>query len=901
MLRNRKQPPRNDFAFSAQCAFAPGLRDQTGKGGLALPGGKPIFLTIAFLLALLSPFALALADGAGRYPGAKQGGNYMHNYYFPPAPSSTPWAPDWAPDGKSIAVAMSGSIWSVDVQTGEARELTYGDTYHSSPDWSPDGKWLVYTADDNGRKIQIEILDVAAGKSYKLTDDAFIYADPVFSPDGTWLAYVSTKPNGYFNVYVRPIRDGAWAGEEVAVTSDNSYPRERLYFGKWDLHISPAWLPGAKELLLVSNRGVALGSGNVLRVPAERAGIDRAKPVLIEQTLFRTRPDVSIDGKRFVYSSTSGAADQFCNLYVQPTMGGEPYKLTFFTHDAFHPRWSPDGEWIAYISNADGLPQLALLETYGGQCRKLPITKRLWKRPMGALSVRTLDRDTKKPVPSRIHLVAADGKFYAPDDAYARVDAMGDRVFHQPGEFRVELPVGKARIQAVKGFEYTPETTEIEIRADEVSRLTVSLQRVVNMAAKGWYSGSTHCHMNYGGNLHNTIENMLMMSEAEGQDVVAIQPANKDNRVLDYQFFVPGGGPHPLSKPDRLVVVGQEYRPPFYGHASMFGMKDHLISPFTTGYEGTAIESLYPSNTDMFRKAKAQGATVAYVHAFSGDADPLQGSLGVAKGYMVDAALRTTDAVEWSTPNRAGFYPWYATLNNGLRVTAIGGEDSISNLHRSKLVGSVRTYVYTGPRGLDMQAWFEGIRKGRAFVSTGPLVEMTVNGHMPGDEIEFPAAGGKAEVEAHVRSIVPFAKALVVFNGKVIETVEPKAERMQLDFKKSFPVRESGWFHLRVEGKPEDRQPLDAGYPQAFTNPVWVTLGARPPRDRAAAEYAIRWIDHLQKMADAWLGWRSAKEKSHVFAQFEEARRVYQQFAAEAAPASGEPVPSVSPNAKGKQ
>ena len=58
----------------------------------------------------------------------------------------------------------------------------------------------------------------------------------------------------------------------------------------------------------------------------------------------------------------------------------------------------------------------------------------------------------------------------------------------------------------------------------------------------------------------------------------------------------------------QVVVVGQEYRPPFYGHVFMFGLKEHLISPFVTGYEGTAVESLYPSNTDMFLKAKSQGA-----------------------------------------------------------------------------------------------------------------------------------------------------------------------------------------------------------------------------------------------------------------------------------------------------
>ena len=329
---------------------------------------------------------IAPVGGQGAYPAARTGANYMHNYYFPPAPSSTPWAPSWSPDGKWVAVAMSGSIWKVDPATSVAHELTYGPAYHSSPDWSPDGRWIIYTADSNSKTIQLEILNVETGESRPLTTDASVYTDPVFSPDGNRVAYVSTKPNGYFNVYIRAIKDGQWTGDEVAVTTDNKFPGDRLYFGTADLHITPAWLPDGKELLLVSNRDVALGSGNVLRVPASAGGMAQARPVLVEQTLYRTRPDVSSDGKRFVYSSTRGAADQFSNLYVQPTIGGEPYKLTFFEHDAFHPRWSPDGEWIAYIDNREGLPELALLETHGGGNRLVRIADRRWKRPMGVLA-----------------------------------------------------------------------------------------------------------------------------------------------------------------------------------------------------------------------------------------------------------------------------------------------------------------------------------------------------------------------------------------------------------------------------------------------------------------------------------------------------------------------------------
>ncbi|HEY0685733.1 MAG TPA: CehA/McbA family metallohydrolase [Steroidobacter sp.] len=815
------------------------------------------------------------------YPSSAQGGFYTHNYYFGPAPSSTPCAPAWSPDGSKIAVAMSGSIWIVDPSSGGARELTYSRKYHSMPAWSPDGRWIVYVADDGGGTIQLEIVEVETGKSRPLTSDNQIYMDPAFSPDGRRLAYVSTKSNGNFNVFVRALKDGQFVGDEIAVTRDNDFGRDRLYFGPMDMHIAPTWMSDGKELLLVSNRNVPLGSGNVLRMPATANGIDQATTVLAEQTLFRTRPHVSLDGKRFVYSSTRGAADQFNNLYVQPTTGGEPYKLTFFRHDAFHPRWSPDGEWIAFISNEEGLPQLQLLETYGGALRKVHITERRWKRPMTAVSVRTVDAATGRPTAARIHLTASDGKMYAPEDAYARVTGEGDRIFHQGGTFRVEVPVGPVTIEAVKGFEYTPVKTTVQALAGKVVQIDLKLQRLTDLSARGWYNGSTHVHMNYAGNLHNTPANLMMMSAAEDQDMVNTQVANKDNRILDYDHFIPGGKPHPISTPDRLLVVGQEYRPAFYGHVFMFQLHDHLISPFTTGYEGTAIESLYPSNTDMLRKAKAQGATVGYVHAF-GSKDPLSTNLGGAKGYIVDAALGTTDALEWSYPGMGTFYPWYATLNNGLRVTAVGGEDSISSMHISKLVGSTRTYVHTGGRGLDADAWFEGLRKGHAFVSTGPLVDLTVNGRMPGEDVRLPAVGGEVSVEARVQSITPLDSVTLVWNGEVVEKIPLSADRRSAQLSKNLKVARSGWYHLRAEGKRNERYPLDAEFAQAFTNPVWVTVGDQPVRNAAAAAYCLRWIDKLQQMAEAWPGWRSQREKEHVFAQFDEARAVYRKFRDEA-------------------
>ncbi|MDG2117371.1 MAG: CehA/McbA family metallohydrolase [Gammaproteobacteria bacterium] len=835
---------------------------------------QPAFRLLVGLLFFSTWFATADVT-AQAYPSARSGGNYMHAFYLPPAPSATPWAPAWAPDGQSVAVSMQGSIWEVEVETGVALQLTSGRGYHSSPNFSPDGRWLVYTADFDNKRIQLEVMNIETGEVFRLTDDDQIYLDPVFSPDGKQIAYVSTQPSGYFNIYIRNFFDGSWVAPPVGVTSDNDFGRSRLYFGAWDMHITPTWMPDGSELLLVSNRDVPLGSGNVLRVPAIENGIEFAETVLSEQSLYRTRPDVSIDGKRFVYSSTSGSADQYNNLYVQPTVGGEPYKMTFFESDAFHPRWSPDGEKIAFIGNSEGLSQLMMLETYGGKLTHVSINELRHREPMGMVSVKILDSDDNQLTPNRIHLKASDGKFYAPLDAYARAGHVGDLVFHNDGEFEVQVPVGDMEFSVLKGFEFHPMTESVSVIENEVIHLEVKLERLINMGKRGWHNASTHVHANYGGNLHNTLDNLKFMSRAEGQDLVLEQVANKDNRILDYHLFEAGGGAHSSSEVDQVVVVGQEYRPPFYGHVFMFGMKDHLISPFVTGYEGTAVESLYPSNTDMLLKAKAQGAVTGYVHPFLGEIDPLEGSLGGGKGFVVDAALGATDALEWSDASTSGFYPLYAVWNSGLRITATGGEDSISSLHRSKLIGSFRTYVYTGSAGLSMEAWFDGLLKGRALVTSGPILEMAVGSSLPGDTIEFSDDRGTLNISGRLRSIVDVGSVKLVCNGELIEEIFLGENKRELNFDTNFEVRESGWCHLRTEGDAETRGYLDVRYPQAFTNPIWFSVDEKAIQNEEAVQYALEWIEKLEDLAAQWPGWRSEEERSHVFAQFEEARDVY--------------------------
>jgi hypothetical protein len=531
------------------------------------------------------------------------------------------------------------------------------------------------------------------------------------------------------------------------------------------------------------------------------------------------------------------------------------------------------------------VPQLCLLETYGGEKRRVPIQSRRWRRPMGMVRVRVLDEETGRPTAARIYAPASDGKFYAPAGAYSRVGSRrtirrwGAHYFHSDGQFTLEVPPGKMNIEAGKGFEYRPASEDVEVKANESLWVTLRLKPIVDMAAKGWYNGSIHAHMNYGGNLRNTLENMMMMSRAEDQEVLHTLVANKDNRILDWQYFVKGGGEHPISRKDSkmLVIVGEEYRPPFWGHVFFIGLKDHLISPFTTGYEGTAIESLYPSNTDMFRKARAQGAVVGYVHAFSGAGDPLQGSLGGGKAFPVDLALETIDGLEWTWSSQAALRVLHHAWNNDFRIAPICGEDANTSLHRHTLLGAVRTYAHLG-REFSAAAWIDALRQGRTYMSNGPLLEFRLNGRIPGESITV-AESSTITLEGDVWSLTPLAKVAIYRNGEIWKQFTPGDTRTS--FRETVRIDRSGWFSLVAEGAPE-KSAVEPSYAQAVSNAIRVYIGDGKIRNRASAEYFIAWIDKLRKLAEPWPGWRSQTEKDKVFAQFENAKAVYAQRAREA-------------------
>ncbi len=110
----------------------------------------------------------------------------------------------------------------------------------------------------------------------------------------------------------------------------------------------------------------------------------RKKRPITAQDLYRLQPitacQIAPDGRHAVYCVQrvdKKTEKKYTNLWVVPTGGGSARQFTYGNQVDSHPRWSPDGSEIAFLSTRgdEKQPQIYLIPFYGGEARPLTSLK----------------------------------------------------------------------------------------------------------------------------------------------------------------------------------------------------------------------------------------------------------------------------------------------------------------------------------------------------------------------------------------------------------------------------------------------------------------------------------------------------------------------------------------------
>ncbi len=213
----------------------------------------------------------------------------------------------------------------------------------TSPAFSPDGKQVAYSWDGNRQNFDIYVKAIEGGLPHRLTDNAAHDIDPSWSPDGSQIAFLRVFP-AMTELLVIPFTGGvAKVVGRVATSVNRWHPEEPEQNGAG----GPVWSPDG-SYLLVSGSAKENGPLGILKfyTDGRQEQVTYPNPGAQDFT-----PRISPDGAAIAFTRNWGSGS--FDLYVMPSRGGEPRRLTFDGREIQGSAWL-DNRNIIFSSNREG-------------------------------------------------------------------------------------------------------------------------------------------------------------------------------------------------------------------------------------------------------------------------------------------------------------------------------------------------------------------------------------------------------------------------------------------------------------------------------------------------------------------------------------------------------------------
>jgi dipeptidyl aminopeptidase/acylaminoacyl peptidase len=247
----------------------------------------------------------------------------------------------WSHDSQTVYFPHNGGFWQAAIGGGAPKPLWATSAHESDIVLSPDGTRVAFVrrstevAEGEIHKSDLVVRSLANGSESVVAQDNVSITRPIWSPDGASLAYTA----GF---------------KTINHDETPGYSGRKIIYRIWE------YVPGQiYAVKITGGQSVAIGT------PGEYGGL------------------AWIDATHLVFDGQTKDFKKY-SIYVVDTADGKPHSIHDITEQQFWsiPDWgeagaqpwpSPDGKWIAFLSDEDGWDHLYVMPSAGGKA--VQITK----------------------------------------------------------------------------------------------------------------------------------------------------------------------------------------------------------------------------------------------------------------------------------------------------------------------------------------------------------------------------------------------------------------------------------------------------------------------------------------------------------------------------------------------